>query len=122
LIVVQIAKISAGGDYNLEPRVVIQATSAIPLDSQGRAGDLVSNSLGYVPTTPGQQQSALQFFNKDFTINQTVTISIVADNGMSATVTHQRSLTNVSPGAPAIAGGAIRGHTFTMDKPKIRVP
>lgn len=107
---------------SIEPSRVIQATSAVPLDSQGRAADLISNSLGYLPRTNSEQQSALQFFNQDFTINQTATITIVSNTGMSATITQERSLTNLSPGAPPIAGRAIRGYTFTMGTTRVRFP
>ena len=101
---------------------VIQATGAVPLNTQGRGGDLVSNSLGSVPASASEQRNALQFFNKDFTTNQTATFTVVPDNGMAATMTQQRSLTNMVPGATPIAGGAIRGYTFAMEKPRIRVP
>ena len=88
---------------------------------RGEAGDLISNSLGYVPNRT-QERAALQFFNEDFTINQTVTATVVTYTGMSATVTQQRTLTNMVRGAPSLAGGAIRGYTFTMSQPKIQVP
>ena len=101
---------------------VIQSIGASSLDPQGRGGDLVSNSLGSVPAGASEQRNALQFFNKDFTTNQTATFIVVPNNGIAVTVTQQRALTNMVPGAPPIAGGAIRGYTFTMAKPKITFP
>lgn len=106
---------------SVEPAVT-QALGSVPLDSQGRAGDLVSNSFRTVPNTADEQRAAIDYLNKDYTNSQTVTISVVPDNGVSATVVQQRTLTNTAPGAPAIAGGAIRGYTFTMKPPAIRVP
>ena len=106
---------------SVQPEVT-QATGAVPLNGQGQGGDLVSNSFGAVPESASDQRNAIQFFNKEFMTNQVVTFTVVPDNGIAGTVTQQRTLTNMVPGAPPIAGGAIRGYTFTMETPKIRVP
>jgi hypothetical protein len=100
---------------------VIQATEPVPLD-QGRDSDLVSNSLGSVPQTVSEQQAALQKLNQNFTTDQTITFTVVPTSGPPATVTQKRSLTNTTPSAPPIAGGAIKGYTFKMEPPKIKVP
>jgi hypothetical protein len=106
---------------SVEPQVT-QATKPVPLDAQGRAADLVSNSLGSVPVGPSAQRNAIDVANKDFTTTQTVTLTVLPEAGPPATVTQQRTLTNTAPGARPIAGGAIRGYTFTMEQPKIKVP
>lgn len=106
---------------NVEPAAT-QASGSVPLDTQGRAGDLVSNAFRTVPVTADEQRAAINYLNQDYTNSQTVTISVVPDNGVSATVVQQRTLTNTTRGTPAIAGGAIRGYSFTMKSPTMRVP
>lgn len=105
---------------HVEPSV-IQATEPVPLN-QGMGGDLGSNSLTLVPKPGSEQQAAIQKLNEAFTTDQTATFTVVPTSGPPATVTHKRSLTNTTPGAPPIAGGAIKGYTFKMEAPKIKVP
>jgi hypothetical protein len=63
--------------------------------------------------------AALDYFNAKFTTKQTVTLTVVTQAGAVVRITQQRTLTNTARGAPALAGGRIRGYTFTMDKPTI---
>jgi RHS repeat-associated protein len=100
---------------------VIQSDQPTPLDSKGRGGDLVSNSVGSVPTTAAEADKAIATLNQDFTTKQTATYTVKPDNGPTATVTHERSLTNTVSGAPPLGGGRVRGYTFTMEKPKIKI-
>jgi RHS repeat-associated protein len=100
---------------------VITANEPALLDSQGRGSDLVSNSYGSVPIRGNQasERAALDYLNADFTSKQTVTLTVVSPGGSVVRVTQQRTLTNTVRGAPSLAGGLIRGYTFTMEKPKI---
>jgi hypothetical protein len=106
---------------SLDPKV-IQTENAVPLDSNGRGSDLVSNSYGSVPKSNEEQKKAVDFFNEAINHKQTVTFTVTPENGPKATVTQERTLTNTAPDTPRIAGGLIRGYTFSMQKPKIKVP
>jgi RHS repeat-associated protein len=98
---------------------VTQTTEPTPLDANGRGADLVSNPSGPVPKDQNSQQAAVDHFNKDFTTEQTLKLTVTTSTGRVVQVTQKRTLTNTTPGAPKIAGGRIRGYTFTMEKPKI---
>jgi hypothetical protein len=100
---------------------VITADEPTFLDSQGRGSDLVSNSYGSIPIRGDEasERAALDYFNADFTSKQTVTLTVTGPGGSVFRVTQQRTLTNTVDGAPRLAGGRIRGYTFTMEKPKI---
>jgi RHS repeat-associated protein len=102
---------------------VTQTEEPVPLDANGQGGDLVSNVSGPVPKSDDTagQQNAIKHFNKEFTTAQTLTLTVTTETGMSVKVTQQRTLTNTVAGAPPIAGGLIKGYTFTMEKPKIEV-
>lgn len=106
---------------SLDPEV-IQTEGAVPLDPTGRGSDLVSNSYGSVPKSNEEQRKAIDFFNKDFNHKQTVTFIVTPENGPKATVTQERTLTNTNADTPRIAGGLIRGYTFSMEAPKIKIP
>ena len=62
---------------------------------------------------------AIDHFNADFTTEQTLKLTVTTSTGSVVQVTQKRTLTNMTPGASKIAGGLIRGYTFTMEKPKI---
>ena len=106
---------------SLDP-TVIQTKDAVSLDSKGRGSDLVSNSFGSVPKSEGEQKQALDKFNENYTNKQIVTFTVTPENGPKATVTQERTLTNQVPGAPRIAQGYIKGYTFSMEKPRIKIP
>jgi hypothetical protein len=100
---------------------VTQASDPIPLTANGQARDIVTNNSGPVPTNQAGEVNALNTFNANFTTNQTVTLTVTTSTGRTVQVTQQRTLTNNTSGAPPLAGGRIRGYTFTMDKPKIEI-
>jgi hypothetical protein len=100
-------------------RKVTQTTDPVPLIG-GKVMDLVSNPVGVVPTTQAQQLHAISDLNKPFVTGQQNTITVIPDGGAPPlTIIHERNLNNTTPGAPPLAGGLIKGYTFTMDKPKI---
>jgi len=103
---------------------VIQTTGAVSTDSRGRGSDLISNV--YLAPVPGSGESdprgqleAIKYFNKDFTSNQNLTLSITLPSGNRIEVNQQRSLTNTIAGAPRVVG-PIHGYTFNMQPPTIR--
>lgn len=100
---------------------MITTTDPTPLNAKGEGGDLVSNSTGSVPKSEAEQRSALNTLNQDFTTRQRLTLTIVTDTGRTVRVTQERTLTNTVSGAPPLAGGRIRGYTFTMSKPKLKL-
>jgi RHS repeat-associated protein len=106
---------------SLDP-TVIQTKGAVPLDPNGRGSDLVSRSYGSVPKSNEEQRKAVAFFNEDYDHKQMVTFTVMPENGPKATVTQERALMNTAPNTAPIAGGLIRGYTFSMDKPKIKTP
>jgi hypothetical protein len=102
---------------------VIQSDEPTPLTAKGEGGDLVSNTTGSVPErgNAAQERAALDKLNADFTTLQKVTLTVTTNTGVVVRVTQERTLTNTVRGAPSLARGAIRGYTFTMEKPKIEV-
>jgi RHS repeat-associated protein len=102
-------------------QATIQATDPVPLTDKGRGADLVSNDSGPVPKTQAERDKALETFNKDFTTDQTLKLTVTTGDGRVVQVTQKRTLTNKDPKAPRIDHGMIRGYTFTMEKPKIEL-
>ena len=100
---------------------VTQSDKPTPLDAKGQGADLVSNPSGPVPKPDDRkaQMDAIDHFNADFTTEQTLKLTVTTSTGSVVQVTQKRTLTNMTPGASKIAGGLIRGYTFTMEKPKI---
>jgi len=105
----------------LEGPKVNQSDEPAPLNDKGQARDLVSNNSGPVPKSEAEQRSALTTFNQDFVTRQRITLTVTTSTGREVRVTQERTLTNKVPGAPSLAGGRIRGYTFTMEKPKIEI-
>jgi len=99
---------------------VTQTEGVVPL-VDGKGQDLVSNPVGPPPTTQAGQQQALNDLNKPFVTRQLFTLTIVSDSGgPPVTVTQERTLTNMVPGTPPMAGGRINpGYVFTMKDLKI---
>ncbi len=102
---------------------VIQSTEPTPLNANGEGADLVSNATGSVPVrgNQAQEQAALNKLNANFTTQQKVTLTLTTSAGIVVRVTQERTLTNTAQGAPALAGGAVKGYTFTMQKPTIEI-
>jgi hypothetical protein len=104
-----------------EGHTILQATEPVPLNDKGQARDIVSNNSGPMPTDAAGERKALEFLNKDFTSEQTLKATVKTSNGTVIKVTQKRTLTNMTPGAPKLANGLIRGYTFTMQKPTIEI-
>jgi RHS repeat-associated protein len=102
----------------LEGEPINQNESTVPL-VQGRGKDLVSNPAGAPPRDAVAERAALDKLNKNFITKQRFNLDVVTDGGAHIRVTQVRTLTNEVRGAPSIARGAIRGYTFTMEKPTI---
>lgn len=102
---------------------VIQTYEPTPLNSRGQGSDLVANAVGFVPVRGNQTQekTALNKLNADFTTKQTLNLYVTTKTSATVRVTQERTLTNVIKGAPSLAGGLIRGYTFTMGKPRIEI-
>ena len=107
---------------NLEGNQVQQNTASVPL-VDGKGQDLVSNPVGPPPTTQAAGQQAINELNKPFVTRQLFTLTVVPNGGgCPVTVTQERTLTNMAPGAPPLANGQIKGYTFSMKDLKISGP
>jgi RHS repeat-associated protein len=104
---------------SLEGPDVDRTEDPVPLDADGRGGDLIANSVP-LPQSRAELQAAEVTFNQPFTTKQRITLTVVTSTGITAQVTQVRTLTNTVPGAPTIQG-RIGGYTFTMEKPTIRI-
>lgn len=110
---------------DVQQQKIIQTTDPTPL-IQGQGKDLVANATGSVPQrgNGAQERAALTRFNSNFTTQQKITLTVVTSTGVVVQVTQERTLTNTVREGPRSlpgSGGAIKGYTFTMEKPKIEV-
>ncbi len=95
---------------------VLQDPAKKPLVG-GTVRDNVATPPQPIPKTDAEQKTVLDNFNKPFVTKQLITVTVTATDGRGAVVTQVRNLNNKTQGVPRIAGGRIRGHTFTMEEP-----
>jgi hypothetical protein len=102
----------------LEGDPVYQDSRNMPLVN-GTVSDTVATPPQARPRTAAEEKAVLDNFNRPFVTRQLITVMLITDTGARVRVTQERTLTNQTPGAGNIAGGRIRGYTFTMGQPQI---
>jgi hypothetical protein len=111
----------------LEGPPVTQNPQTVPLDSQGRGVDFVTNSAP-TPKNRGDAQALVQQIKDPTTTKQEFNLTITLNSGTQVEVTQVRTLTNKTPDGKLQPedrvlgfGPGVPGYTFTMEKMKGRV-
>lgn len=111
----------------LEGPQVKQNPDTVPLDSQGRGSDFVTNSAP-TPKSGAEAQALVKQVKDPFITKQEFNLTITLKSGSQVEVTQVRTLTNKTPDGKLRSedrglgfGPGVPGYTFTMEKMKGRV-